>query len=301
MKIDYVFTYVNGNDENFKSEIKQYKNLAHTLKAADSSSSRFRDWETLPYLLRGISQNMPWINNVYMIVKSTSQVPEFINQETVNIIYHDQIIPYKFLPTFNSNTIELFLCNIPGLSEYFLYSNDDIYPINPSTPESWYTPDGIPKVKVSIKSQKPYSVYTKMLKSTEILCKKELKMMIKRNEIMRGDHSTFPMRKSMWQLFWKNHKYELENSITMFRKECNITPELSNFYWYLTNYVQHSRINQYYAFVYNPISKLKQMINNKDTQNVCINDLGVKVFENSKRDVQKILKEKFPEKSKYEN
>ena len=44
----------------------------------------------------------------------------------VNIIYHSQIIPFEYLPTFNSQVIELYIHKIEGLSENFIYLNDDM-------------------------------------------------------------------------------------------------------------------------------------------------------------------------------
>ena len=44
---------------------------------------------------------------------------------------HEDFIPQEYLPTFNSTCIEMFLHQIPNLSEYFLYANDDIFVIQP--------------------------------------------------------------------------------------------------------------------------------------------------------------------------
>ena len=84
MDIDYVFTYVDGNDPAWSSEM--IKHARKHKKLLDGNSSRFRDWKTLPYLFRGIANNMPWIRNVYMVVERESQVPSWVNRETVNII-----------------------------------------------------------------------------------------------------------------------------------------------------------------------------------------------------------------------
>lgn len=50
---------------------------------------------------------------------------EFVIYLQVN---HDTLFPnLSHLPSFNSNAIELQLHNIEGLSEYFIYLNDDFY------------------------------------------------------------------------------------------------------------------------------------------------------------------------------
>ena len=51
------------------------------------------------------------------------------------------------MPTFNSTTIEMFISNIEGLSEYFIYTNDDMYPVSPLSKEDFFTEDG--KIKMA--------------------------------------------------------------------------------------------------------------------------------------------------------
>ena len=68
---------------------------------------RFRNWGTLKYVMRGISENMPFIDKIILIVSDHHQVPKWINTDFVKVVYHKDFIPSKYLPTFNSRTIEL--------------------------------------------------------------------------------------------------------------------------------------------------------------------------------------------------
>jgi hypothetical protein len=68
---------------------------------------------------------MPWINNLYLVVFSDSQVPKWINRETVKVITDDMYIPSKFLPTFNTSTKQTHFQFIPGLEEHFIWADDD--------------------------------------------------------------------------------------------------------------------------------------------------------------------------------
>ena len=65
-------------------------------------------------------------------------MPSWLDTTKVRIITHEQIIPRKFLPTFNSSVIELFLHKIPGLSEHFIYVNDDFYAWSPMTQNDFF-------------------------------------------------------------------------------------------------------------------------------------------------------------------
>ena len=52
-------------------------------------------------------------------------------------------MPKEILPTFNSCAIELHLHRIKGLSEQFVYFNDDMVLNAPVTPD-YYFKDGLP-------------------------------------------------------------------------------------------------------------------------------------------------------------
>ena len=61
------------------------------------------------------------------------------------IIHHDVL---GIGPVFNSHAIESSLHRIPGLSENFIYLNDDVYVRKPVQPEHFFS-DGIPLARVS--------------------------------------------------------------------------------------------------------------------------------------------------------
>ena len=61
------------------------------------------------------------------MVQSEDQIPDFIDRSKVRVVLHEEFIPKKFLPTFNANTIEMYMHNIPGIAELFIYGNDDTY------------------------------------------------------------------------------------------------------------------------------------------------------------------------------
>jgi hypothetical protein len=129
--MDIVITYVNGLDpvwqESYRSCVGDSINTKH-----------FRDWGTLKYLLRGIERNLPFVRNVYLVVSGESQVPEWADRENLKVVLHRDIIPERFLPVFNSASIEIFLNRIPGLDREFIYFNDDIFPLRDCRPEDFF-------------------------------------------------------------------------------------------------------------------------------------------------------------------
>ena len=109
--IDFVFPYVDCSDKIWEKtyiEERRKKNLPTKIE-----SMRYRNWDNLQYLFRGIAKFMPWIRNVYMIVSNIEQVPSWVDTEEVKIVLHKDFIPKEFLPTFNSTCIEMFLKDIP--------------------------------------------------------------------------------------------------------------------------------------------------------------------------------------------
>ncbi|PVD33947.1 hypothetical protein C0Q70_05209 [Pomacea canaliculata] len=93
----------------------------------DISSSRFEDNEELRYSLRSIEKFAPWIRHVFVV--TNGQIPYWLNLDCprISIVTHEEIFPNKsHLPTFSSPAIESHLHRIPGLSDKFLYLNDDV-------------------------------------------------------------------------------------------------------------------------------------------------------------------------------
>lgn len=137
--IDIVVTWVNGNDPEWLKEKNKYIE-----NDGDKRNIRFRDWELMKYWFRGIEEFMPWIRYIFFV--TWGHTPEWLNLENkkLKIVSHRDFIPLKYLPTFNSNAIEWNLHRINGLSDRFIYSNDDMYVIRPMKKEDFFR-GGLPR------------------------------------------------------------------------------------------------------------------------------------------------------------
>lgn len=129
--IDIVVTYLNGSDPYWIRSFNQYSSNPIS---EDSDECRYRDWEFLPYWFRSIENNAPWVNKIHFVVSGPTQVPKWLNLSNpkLHVVFHEDFIPSDCLPTFNSNAIEMHMHQIPGLSEYFIYFNDDFFLLNPT-------------------------------------------------------------------------------------------------------------------------------------------------------------------------
>ena len=140
--IDCVIPWVDGSDTEW---IKKKNNYLgdYDKQNQDAGDDRYRDFGTLKYLFRGIEKYMPWIRNVVLV--TNGQRPEWLNVSCPRLLLidHTDFIPNKYLPTFSSHPIELNLHRISGLSENFIYFNDDIFVLK-KTEEKDFFKNGLP-------------------------------------------------------------------------------------------------------------------------------------------------------------
>lgn len=135
MKLDVVYTWVDGSNINY---IDSWNSYAKVKK--DRNPERYRDtFSLLKYSMRSLERYFPFVRKVYLVT-ARPQIPHWLlsSHPDLEIIHHDQIISSEYLPTFNSNVIESYLHNIPGISQHFLYLNDDHLFGAPTSIERFY-------------------------------------------------------------------------------------------------------------------------------------------------------------------
>ena len=196
-KIDIVLPYVDNTDRVWQKNFYDFC-IKHQLqnKIADLHTARYEDIGLINYQLRLIEKYMPWVNTIYLLLSNKEQAPQNLPSK-VKVILHEEFIPFRFLPTFNSTTIEMFLWNLPKLSEYFIYMNDDMLPFKPLTEDMFFTEDGHIKIewwKEDFRECKSMFRY-QCLNSYNHVC---TRLGIKHDGIhyIRPAHSFTPMRKS---------------------------------------------------------------------------------------------------------
>lgn len=128
INMDIVVLWVDGDDPQWLSERAKFAPVDNSEAVAQV---RFRDWGLMRYWFRGVEKFAPWANNVYFV--TWGHYPEWLNLENpkLKIIKHDDYIPQEYLPTFNSNVIELNLHRISELGEEFVLFNDDMFLLRP--------------------------------------------------------------------------------------------------------------------------------------------------------------------------
>ena len=137
--IDFIIPWVDGNDPAWQAARAKVKGEAYSFDCR----ARYREWDLLRYLFRGIEKNTPWVRKIHFI--TWGHLPKWLNtqNEKLHIVIQDELVPKKYTPTFNINAIELNLHRIEGLSEQFVYFNDDMFLLKPLRPEYFFR-NGLP-------------------------------------------------------------------------------------------------------------------------------------------------------------
>lgn len=134
MDIDFVIAWVDGSDK----EWLDIKNKYQSGESSDDGIERYRDMNLVKYWFRGIEKFTPWVRKIHFI--TWGHIPEWLDKShpKINIVRHEDYMPDEILPVFNSSVVELFLHRIPGLSEYFVYFNDDMFFLNELKEEHFF-------------------------------------------------------------------------------------------------------------------------------------------------------------------
>lgn len=139
--IDFIIPWVDGSDKEWQKSFNRY--APKNSQIDDARAERYRDWGLLKYWFRSIEQFTPWVRKVHFV--TCGQLPDWLNLDAPKLhwVKHEDYIPNEYLPVFNVNPLELNLHRIEGLSERFVYFNDDTF-ITRALPEERFFKNGLP-------------------------------------------------------------------------------------------------------------------------------------------------------------
>lgn len=132
---DIVYTWVNAADPGWRALVSPYKDIG----ALDPD--RFEQTDELRYSLRSVALFAPWAPRVHIF--SNCAPPDWFREtDRYRWVRHEDVVPESYRPLFNSHAIETFLHEIPGLSDRFVYFNDDFFLCAPLRPTDFFTAYG---------------------------------------------------------------------------------------------------------------------------------------------------------------
>lgn len=261
--MDAVITYVDGLDPQWAADYAAVIGHAPLAK-------RFRDWGTLPYLLRGIEKFMPFVENVHLVVARKSQVPAWVSNK-VHVVLHSDIMPADQLPCFNSCSIEMFLHRIPGLSEQFLYFNDDMFPVAPCRAEDFF-PDGKCAMGFA-KCLGARTLYRKQTQNSDRLARKALGL--KPGCLYRRpQHCSSPMLRSASEDVFKAVEGDILAQVSRTRTPENVNQYVFLDYMFYSGRAIHRRLsNKHLSLAVSSAGKIEKFLAAPTRSQVCINDV----------------------------
>jgi len=132
--IDIVLLWVDGQDPDWLSCLEKFNGA----EDGDFSASRYRDWGTLKYMFRSFEKFIPWVRKIHFV--TWGHVPDWLNSDhpKVEIVFHEDFLEKDNLPVFNSHAIECNIHKIKGLSDRFIYFNDDTFILSEMKPTDFF-------------------------------------------------------------------------------------------------------------------------------------------------------------------
>jgi hypothetical protein len=146
--IDIVYTWVDGNDPAWLARKAAHTDVDLTAELNSSAvhQSRYVSRDELRYSLRSVAMYASWARRIYLV--TDQQVPSWLDtaHPKIQVVDHKEIFTdTSALPVFNSHAIESQLHHIEGLSERYLYLNDDVFFGRPVDPELFFHGNGLSK------------------------------------------------------------------------------------------------------------------------------------------------------------
>ncbi len=327
---DIVITWVDGNDPAWRSQRAQYRPRSE----ADDRDERYRDWESLRYWFRGIEKYAPWVQNIFFV--TWGHVPEWLDTSNprLHVVKHEDFIPEKYLPTYNSHTIELNLHRIKGLSENFVYFNDDVFVNAPIRPEQFFK-DGKPCDMLALQpvvSNPDNPVMSHIyLNNTLVLSKYFRKrqnagsqwknyfhvgypplyffynIMEMAFPLFSGfytAHGAAPLCRRTYEAVWQKEYSLLDNTCShRFRSPDDVSPYLLREWQKLSGDFVPVNIHKKFAYfnVSNDNRALLRAIQSRKAAMLCINDANGKIdFESAKKQINEAFEKRLPLPSSFE-
>ena len=324
--IDFVIIWVDGSDEKWLAEKQKYS----ASKNADNREVRFRDWDNLRYWFRGVEKYASFVRKIFFV--TWGHLPAWLDTSNpkLEIVNHRDFIPSEYLPTFNSHTIELNLHRINGLSEHFVYFNDDMFVVSPTQPEDYFK-DGLPldvfalntvffgKDSVGHIIGSNLSVLNENFKKKDCfkqnwrkyLSPKYGKHLVRTVLLYKwhyfqgfyNNHLCSNFLKSTFEEVWKKETEILDSTCSCkFRSPTNVNQWLMK-YWQLAegNFAPMSaKAGNYYKLKDNSDGLRRDVLSHK-YKFICINDNEeITDFEKSKEEIIQMFEAILPEKSRFE-
>lgn len=329
-KIDFVLTWVDGNDAEWYEQKKIFENTV----AGDDRTQRYRDWDNLRYWFRAVEKYAPWVNKIFFV--TWGHVPKWLDTSNpkIKVVKHSDFIPQEYLPTFNTNVIEMNFHRIAQLNEHFVYFNDDVF-LNNNVKEKDFFINGMPCDMLAfqpivIKPENTVMAHI-YLNNTVLLSKYFKKRKNVRSQPLNyfrpgyppiyfmynllelafplftgffTAHGAAPLCKETYRILWDKEQSYLDDMCRhKFRDKEDVNQYLLREWQKLSGKFHAKNILKDFRYfeLGDNNSKLIQTIKKKKAKVICMNDTSSQIkFEKAKKELQKAFADVLPDKSNFE-
>ncbi len=308
-EVDFVYLWVDGNDPAWQAKRNAVIGKTDSNPSADCKG-RYADNDELKYSLRSLEKYAPWIRNIFIV--TDNQVPKWLDTSNpkIKIIDHTEILPAQSLPCFNSCLIEHYIWRIPGLSEHFLYGNDDLFINRPVQPSDFFDKNGRPIIRLNRRPFRRLTLFfrekiqRKPLGNYVITIRNAAELVNKKYGIYYGGkthHNIDAYLKSNYQHVWEVFKDEIEATSQNHIRSANDIQR--NIYSYVPlaegcghlQYVTQKTSFRFHIHRHNHYKKLERY----NPMLFCMNDSEFANDDDRAR-ATAFLEKYFPEKSQFE-
>lgn len=311
--IDICVMWVSPSSKRWIEQKSKYmkEEIQRGTQKFDSSAAfgeaRYRDWGIFKYWFRGVEQNCPWVNHVFLILEDEDQIPSWLNIDNPKLIikYHRDFIPKEALPQYNGPAIEMWYWNIPELSDNFIACDDDYFFFNPipenllfnnNRPQTSHQKDLAPPEKIFLPL---LGTWGTMLYNNDVLIKELTGV---RNSYLKS-HLPEPRKKSFEAKIFKENYEKFYNALmySHFRSPKSYTAWLFVDLAKIMNISDDKKV--FNNSKYLPInSNLSDIVikNNLDKQMICFNDVDGRFNSYIQELLINVFEKHFPNKSSFE-
>ncbi|MFI5617919.1 stealth family protein [Streptomyces sp. NPDC051567] len=276
--VDAVYTWVDGADPRWRARRAQVLDEPYHEQAANEA--RYLSRDELRYSLRSLHLYAPWVRHVHLV--TDGQRPDWLAEShpALTVVDHrDVFTDPAALPTFNSHAIESRLHHIDGLSEHFLYFNDDFFLGSPLTPQDFFLANGTTKFFPSEALLPPGSLSVRDVPSSvagmnnRVLLEDRFGVTV--TQKMR--HIPYPLRRSVLaeieREFPEQHRATGRSRLRGVT-DLSIPASLHHHYAFLTGRAVPGQLRYNYFDLAQPRTpaRLGRLLRARDRQAFCLND-----------------------------
>ncbi len=333
--IDFVVTWLDANDPVWRGEYNKYRgDVVHK-----EDNGRYRNWDFFKYWFRAVEKYAPWVNKVYLVTNGKN--PDWINPNHPKLVLvkHSDFMPERYLPTFNSCAIEINFNHIKGLSEYFVYFNDDCFINSPVSPMYYFKnglpcdcneesiflrPSWDPRNKFSNKIQRYCDVailnnffnrknvvrsafknWLGLHLGIEGFLTSIIMMHSPMFESFRIRHYEQPMLKSVINDIWEKAGEMAEITCSRFRQDVSLNPYIIRYWQFASNRFSPMKLNEGRLFTLgrDDTNTIVNALQGNRYKSICLNDTpfcSEEDYLKVKMIILNVFEKKFPNKSNYE-